>query len=240
MAGDSALQSQTLESVASAYNYHAWLRYLAMPHLGSHPLELGSGLGDYAQAYLEAGIPRITVSEADPVRLGMLRRRFESRPRVAVLQLDLRAAPEREHSSVVAFNVLEHIEDDVGALRAASGLVRPGGSVVMLVPAFALAMSDFDRRVGHYRRYTTKTLRAAFGQAGLAIDRLHYVNAPGLPAWIVGMRLLRMTPGDGRLLRVWDRLVIPAARRAESRWTPPFGQSVFAVGRVRSQPFDLA
>jgi len=124
----------------------------------------------------------------------------------------------------------------VGALRAASGLVRPGGSVVMLVPAFPLAMSDLDRRVGHYRRYTTKTLRAVFGQAGLAVHRLHYVNAPGLPAWIVGMRLLRMTPGDGRLLRVWDRLVIPTARRAESRWTPPFGQSVFAVGRVRSQP----
>jgi hypothetical protein len=77
-------------------------------------------------------------------------------------------------------------------------------------------MSDFDRRVGHYRRYPTKTLRAAFGQAGLAIDRLHYVNAPGLPSWIVDMRLLRMTPGDGRLLRVRDRLVIPAARRAES------------------------
>jgi hypothetical protein len=136
VAGDSALQSQTLESVASAHNYHAWLRYLAMSCLGSHPLELGSGLGDYAQAYLDAGIPLITVSEADPVRLAMLRRRFESQPRVAVLQLDLRAAPKREHSSAVAFNVLEHIEDDVGALRAASGLVRPGGSVVMLVPAF--------------------------------------------------------------------------------------------------------
>lgn len=190
VAGDSALQSQTLESVASAYNDHAWLRHLAMPYLGSHPLELGSGLGDCAQSYLEAtskrAFPASVVSEADPVRLGMLRRRFESQPRVAVLQLDLRAAPEREHSSVVAI------------------------------------------------------LRAAFGQAGLAVDRLHYVNAPGLPAWIVGMRLLRMTPGDGRLLRVWDRLVIPAARRAESRWTPPFGQSVFAVSRVRSQPFDLA
>lgn len=148
VAGDSALQSQTLESVVSAYNYHAWLRHLAMPYLGSHPLELGSGLGDYAQAYLDAGIPRITVSEADPVRLAMLRRRFESQPRIAMLQLDLRAAPKREHSSAVAFNVLEHIEDDVGALRAASGLVRPGGSVVMLVPAFPLAMSDFDRRVG--------------------------------------------------------------------------------------------
>jgi 16S rRNA A1518/A1519 N6-dimethyltransferase RsmA/KsgA/DIM1 with predicted DNA glycosylase/AP lyase activity len=107
VAGDSALQSQTLESVVSAYNYHAWLRHLAMPYLGSHPLELGSGLGDYAQAYLDAGIPRITVSEADPVRLAMLRRRFESQPRIAMLQLDLRAAPKREHSSAVAFNVLE-------------------------------------------------------------------------------------------------------------------------------------
>jgi len=47
------------------------------------------------------------------------------------------------------------------------------------------------------------------------------------------MRLLRlrMTPTDSRLLRLWDRMVIPATRRVELHWTPPFGQSVFAVGR---------
>jgi hypothetical protein len=130
------------------------------------------------------------------------------------------------------FNVLEHIPDDVGALRAAHTLVRPGGNVVVLVPAFPFAMSRFDRAVGHVRRYTRPTLGKALTEAGLVVRELHYVNMPGLLAWVVGMRLLRMTPGDGRALTLWDALVVPTARRWEERHRPPFGQSVFAVAEV--------
>jgi hypothetical protein len=64
------------------------------------------------------------------------------------------------------------------------------------------------------------------------VETIHYVNAPGLVAWTVGMRLLRMSPRDGIVLRSWDRAVVPAARRIETRWHPPFGQSLLAVGRV--------
>jgi hypothetical protein len=50
----------------------------------------------------------------------------------------------------------------------------------------------------------------------------------------VGMKLLRRTPTDAAMLRAYDRFVVPATRRIEARWTPPFGQSLFAVGRVRA------
>lgn len=230
--GDSPLQSQTLEDIASAVNYHRWLRDLARPHLGDDPLEFGSGLGDYAEAYLESGVPRFTVTEADASRLAVLERRFAARDEVSVRRLDVTKAPEGQHSSVVAFNVLEHIPDDVEALRGAARLVRPAGAVMMLVPAFPFAMSDFDRKVGHVRRYTRASLATAYEQAGLTVEVMHHVNAPGLPAWFVGMRLLRGTPTDGLLLRIWDTVVIALARRLESRWRPPFGQSLFVMGRT--------
>lgn len=230
--GDTVLQSSTLESLTSAHRYHHWLTDLARPYLGEHPVELGSGLGDYAATWLDAGLPRITVTEADTARLGGLRQRFAGDDRVEVLGLDVFDPPQREHTCFVAFNVLEHIPDHVGALRAAHRLLRPGGAVVMFVPAFEIGMSDFDRAVGHVRRYRLAGLRAAYEQAGLRVERLHYVNAPGLLAWVVGMRLLRMTPGDGPTVRAWDRFVVPAARAVERRVRPPFGQSAFAVGRV--------
>ena len=66
----------------------------------------------------------------------------------------------------------------------------------------------------------------------MRVERLHYVNAPGLLAWFAGMRVLRMTPQDGPTVRLWDRFVVPAARAVEGRVRLPFGQSVFAVGRV--------
>jgi SAM-dependent methyltransferase len=194
-------------------------------------LEIGSGLGDYAQAYIEDGVPHVTVTEADLGRLRHLEARFADRPEVTVRRLDLSEGSDGRYSCAFAFNVLEHIPDDVAALQHAARLVRPGGAVVMLVPAFPMAMSRFDRRVGHLRRYTKNTLRETFLEAGLHIEVLHYVNAPGLPAWILGMRLLRGTPRDGLLLRIWDAVVIRATRAVENRRHPPFGQSVFAVGR---------
>lgn len=227
--GDTVLQSQTLESVASAQHYHAWLTDLALPHLGEHPLELGSGLGDYAHRWLSLGVPEITVTEIDPGRLEVLRNRFGGDPRVHVRSLDVLGAPPADHSAFLAFNVLEHIPEDVTALRGARRLVRPGGAVVVLVPAFPALMSPFDRAVGHVRRYTRASLRTALTSAGLVVDDLRYLNAPGLAAWFVGMRLLHMTPGDGPVLQVWDRAVVPVARFVEQRRSAPFGQSVFAV-----------
>lgn len=228
----SDLISFTLESLAGAVNYHRWLCDLVQPHLGEDPLEIGSGLGDYAATWLERGIPRITISDNDPARHAVLTRRFAGMPGAIVRDLDVFQPGEASYSALVAINVLEHISDDVGALKAAHRLVRSGGKVVMFVPAFPFVMSEFDRQAGHYRRYRKATLGAAFGQAGLRLQQMHYVNAPGLLAWFVGMRLLRMTPQDSALVRVWDRVVVPTARAIETRVRPPFGQSVLAIGVV--------
>lgn len=236
--GDSALQSQTLESVASAVRYHEWLTSLAAPHLGDHPLELGSGLGDYAQRWLDLGVPEITVTEIDPSRLRILEDRFRDDPRVHPRRIDVLQPAPAEHSAFVAFNVLEHIPDHVRALRAAHTLLRPGGSVVLFVPAFEFAMSRFDRSVGHVRRYTRRSLERTLVEAGLVVDEVRYVNMPGLFAWFVGMRLLRMTPGEGAVLTVWDRVVVPVARWFEGRFGAPFGQSVFAVAHVPAGGHD--
>jgi SAM-dependent methyltransferase len=230
--GDTVLQSRALESLASAVQYNNWLTSLAVPHLGDSPVELGSGLGDYAQTWLDAGIPQITATEADPTRLAQLQARFADEPRVEVSSFDILDPPTGDHSALVAFNVLEHIEDHIGALRGAHTLLRPGGRVVIFVPAFEFAMSRFDREVGHVRRYSLSVMRTAMAEAGLDVLENRYVNLPGLPAWFIGMRLLRMSPGEGPLLSVWDKRIIPLARRLESRRRIPFGQSVFAVGQV--------
>jgi hypothetical protein len=103
---------------------------------------------------------------------------------------------------------------------------------VVFVPAFPAAMSKFDRELGHYRRYTRKSLREAFLAASLEPEIVRYVNAPGLPAWLLWMRFLGRRPTDGLALTLWDRLVVPMAQAVEGRIEPPFGQSVLGVARV--------
>jgi SAM-dependent methyltransferase len=232
--GAPALQHRILEALEGARNYNAWVASLVRPYLGDDPIEIGSGTGTYAELWLADGLGRLTVSDTDPAMVERLRSRFAEDGRVAVHELDLLDAPEAQHSALVALNVLEHIADDVRALGATQRLVRPGGAVVVFVPAFEFAMSRFDREIGHYRRYTVDRLRSVFVEAKLAVVDVAYVNAPGLLAWTVGMRLLRMSPREGVVLRCWDLAVIPATRRLEACRRPPFGQSVLGVGRIGS------
>lgn len=202
--------------------------------MGNDPVELGSGLGDYAERWLQMGVPQITATELDPSRLAYLKQRFANEPRVYVKAMDVLKPYDANHSALVAFNVLEHIEDHVGALRGAHTILRPGGYVVMLVPAFQFALGKFDREVGHFRRYTIKTLRAAYEAADLAVDDIRYVNMPGLITWFGAVKLLRMTPSDGAMVATWDKFVTPQARKWEAKHRVPFGQSVMCVGRVPS------
>lgn len=230
LAGSSELQSEVLEDLASAVNYIDWYADLARPWLGPDPLEVGSGHGNYAAAWA-AGGQRITTSEADPGRLALLRERFAAEPLVGVRELLVPIEETGSYSAVVAFNVLEHIEDDVAALVTFRRLLRPGGHVVLVVPAFPVAMSDFDREIGHHRRYTRTSMERSLRAAGLDPVLVRYQNSVGLLGWIVLMRLLRQRPSEGLALRVFDSVVVPGLRRLEGRVQLPIGQSVFAVGR---------
>ena len=188
--------------------------------------------GTRPKLLLEAGLSRVTLSELTDEAVKELERRFAGDARVDCKMIDFTAAPLAEHSAAYAVNVLEHVEDDCAALTGAGRLVKRGGRVVVFVPAFPIAMSRFDSELGHYRRYTRGTLRAVFVAAGLEPEVMRYVNAPGLPVWLVWMRLLRRRPTDGLGLTAWDRFVVPVARALEQRIEPPFGQSVLGVGRV--------
>ncbi|HEY8450728.1 MAG: class I SAM-dependent methyltransferase [Micromonosporaceae bacterium] len=231
---ETRLQSEVLEDLRGARHYRRWLVRLVAPYLGDDPIEIGAGLGDYA-AELVDGCKRYTATEADPERLAVLAERFAGHPVVRVRPLSLPARETGQHSAAVMLNVLEHIEDDVAALRSAAALVRPGGAVVVFVPAFPAAMSRFDRLIGHHRRYTRRSLGAALTAADLSVERLGYVNSVGLISWFLLMRCARMIPRDGLALRCYDATVIRAVAWLERLGHPPFGQSVLAVAR-RTRP----
>ncbi len=228
-AANEEIQAEVLEDLTQAVHYRRWLADRCEPWLGHDVLEIGSGLGDYAAAWGSPG-RRVTATEADPRRVAALRARFGDDPRFAVRGLRLPAPPPpgARHSAVVALNVLEHIDDHVGALRSMRDLLVPGGRVVLVVPAVPLAMSAFDRDIGHVRRYTRRTLRGALEGAGLRVVRLEYLNSVGLLGWLVLVRARGGRPRDGAALRAYDRLV-PLLRRAEALVPPPVGQSLFAV-----------
>ena len=82
---------------------------------------------------------------------------------------------------VSAFDVVEHFADDVGLLTELRRVLRPGGTLLLSVPAYQWAWSAFDVRAGHHRRYTVRRLRRAVRTAGLHVDRATYVFFLTLP-----------------------------------------------------------
>jgi len=113
-------------------------------------------------------------------------------------------------------------------------LVRPGGRIILIVPAFMFAMSQVDIATGHIRRYTKKTMRAAMTDAGLSIEKLHYANALGLIGYYAATSIFKLAPKEGPMVKVYDTLVLPVTKAAERVVRPPFGQSVFVVARKRA------
>jgi ubiquinone/menaquinone biosynthesis C-methylase UbiE len=229
--GDQVVQAEVLEGLAMARNHRRWFVELAVPHLGEHPIEIGAGLGDYAAEWL-AHVPRMTLAEAQPDRLDALRARFADNPNVDVRRLLLPGDETGEYSAAVAYNVLEHIEDHVGALAGMARLVRSGGVVMIIVPAFPFAMSPVDVATGHVRRYTRASLADAMARAGLTVESVGYANTLGLIGYYTATSLLRMTPRPGPMVGLYDRLVVPVTRWVEERVRTPFGQSVVAVART--------
>jgi ubiquinone/menaquinone biosynthesis C-methylase UbiE len=229
--GDQQVQSEVLEGLATAVNHRRWFVELALPYLGDDPIEIGSGLGDYALDWAPH-LPKFTATEADPDRLVLLKERLADEPKIDVREMLLPTLDTANYSAAVSYNVLEHIDDHVGALRSISRLVRPGGRVVIIVPAFMFAMSPVDIATGHVRRYTKKTMTAAMTEAGLEVEKVQYANALGLLGYYMATSVFKLTPKEGAMVKVYDKLVLPVTKAAESLVRPPFGQSVFAVART--------
>ena len=234
--GDRQIQCDVLVALAECQNHRKWFAGFAKPYLGEHPLEIGSGLGDYALEW-SPSVEKYTATEADPALFAELQKHMAQYPNVTVRQLLLPTEERGDHSCLVSYNVLEHIDDHVGALQSMARLVRPEGYIVLVCPAFPFAMSPVDIATGHVRRYTKRTMRKALTDAGLEVVQVRYANSIGLVCYYGFTSVLKKQPSTGGTMSFYDRLVVPVVRFLERLVGdhPPFGQSVVAVARVKEE-----
>jgi SAM-dependent methyltransferase len=211
-----------------------YLRYqhdLMRPYLGRSTLEIGAGTGEFAAQLQD--LDRLVVTDLDPGAVEMMGRRFAARPEVEAQVLDL-DKPDIGSSveSVYAINVLEHIEHDVEALRSMAKMVVPGGAIVLWVPAYEGLYGDFDRKVGHLRRYTPTTVRRTAEWAGLSVEVARPINLIGALAWWAAVRKGGTGKPNPKMVGFYDKYLVPVTRALENKMPIPFGQSVLCVART--------
>ena len=214
-----------LETFAETPRINRWYFDALADGIRGDVLEVGAGIGNMS-ALLAESCSALTVSEMSTSYVSQLERRFDGVRHVRVVQYALGGSmpPEirdREFDAIVSLNVIEHVEDDVGAVRALTDRLRPGGRLLTYVPACDWAYGALDRHLLHYRRYDRRSLRRLMASAGLRVDRLHYMNAVGLVGWLLNGKLLRRASLSPHQAQAFDRLV-PILRRLERR-PPPVG-----------------
>jgi 2-polyprenyl-3-methyl-5-hydroxy-6-metoxy-1,4-benzoquinol methylase len=212
-------------------NYLAWIADLIRPHLGQFVLEVGAGIGSITRLYADGR--RVVATDLSADCVATMEERFAGSPNITVLRSDLREAIDRGelYDSIVMINVLEHIEDDAGAVALLTQRLKPGGNLVVYVPALNGLYGAWDRKVGHFRRYSKWRLRAIAAEAGSPLTELRYVNALAIPAWIAFSRT-DVVRTQARSLSLWDRIGVPMSRAIETRFRPPIGLNILAVIRT--------
>jgi SAM-dependent methyltransferase len=140
---------------------------------------------------------------------------------------------------IVMLDVLEHIDDDLAALKAVSGKLKPGARLLVTVPALPALWSVHDEEHHHKRRYTAQTLRDVVAKSGLELEKISYFNTLLLPL-IAGLRGLKALTGntkpDTGVPPSWLNATLEAIfgfeRHLIGRLPMPLGVSLFMVARA--------
>lgn len=223
-----------LQQMASATNYLDWQFGMVRQHLGGRVLEVGAGIGTFTRR-MASVTEHVTALEPNRYCFERLTRETSQLPNVTRHELPVEefhatVARGRIFDTIVCMNVLEHIRDDTAVLREFRSLIAPGGRLVLLIPAIPLAFGEIDRRLGHYRRYTKRSVRQLFAATGWRGVQLRYFNVVGLLGWIWNTKVLVKHEQSDRQIRLFDRAIVPVMSRLESALPVPVGQSLLAVG----------
>jgi SAM-dependent methyltransferase len=180
---------------------------------------------------------RYVATDLDGEHLERLRVRLSGRPNLEIALLDASRAEDYlpfrgQMDTAVCLNVLEHIEDDRGALLSIHAALQDGGRAIILVPEGQSIFSSLDEELGHWRRYSEEQLRLRMTEAGFVVEAMLRFNRISRPGWWLNGKILKHRTISRHQLKNFDRLVWLFRRiDAYLPWSPT---SIIAVGRKKA------
>jgi glycosyltransferase involved in cell wall biosynthesis len=225
---------EILERLNRAPRFTAWMADVVRPFLGQRVLEIGAGTGNMSLRLMPRELYWAT--DVNSHYLDYLFTLRATRPYMRVAHtnaMEQESYPRgQSFDTVVCLNVIEHVEDDLQALRNVRDSLEEGGRAIILVPYGPGLYGSLDEVLGHFRRYTKEQLVAVARKAGFRVEQVLKFNRPGMPAWWLNGRILhRRTFGLGQIRLL--NLLTPLFRLMDS-WLPLPPLSIIGILRKES------
>jgi len=230
-----------LEAMSFAVNYHNWILDEFRPFLGKNVVEVGSGTGSFSELLLREKPEILSLIEPSEMfdSLKQNLSQFETATQTNFYQAIFAQVCEtiseqKKPDSIIYVNVLEHIEDDAAELKMIYQTLDEGGRCFIFVPALMSLYGEFDRKIGHFRRYTKTGLEEKCAAAGFKILKSKYFDFAGIFPWYVKYKLLKSDSLESGAVTVYDKLVVPVIKKFESYLKPPTGKNILLIAEKRS------
>jgi len=206
---------ETLDAISFAPRFNRWMYENIKGFCTGDILEIGSGIGNISAHFIKEGAS-IHLSDIRDNYIDVLKNTFGDTAKsvhkldIAAADFDTRYADLFEsYDSIFALNVVEHIKDDMLAIKNCRKLLKTGGQLTILVPAYQALYNSFDTALEHYRRYTKKSLNSLFTD-GLEITKSRYFNAFGILGWVVSGSILKKKTIAKSEMQLYDKLLFIA------------------------------
>jgi SAM-dependent methyltransferase len=221
-----------LELFALATNWKRYVKAEIGKYLVGDVLEIGAGIGATTLALYDGTVRRWICLEPDAAQAKRLRAAVTKSwgfCAPSVIAGSLRALADRPSFDCVLYlDVIEHIQDDRHQIEAAARLVRPGGHIVVLSPAHQWLFSEFDRNIGHLRRYDKQQLQSLM-PSGWIERKIAYLDSVGVLLSLGNVLALRQSMPSQLQIAIWDRFCVPLSRVIDRILLGKLGKSVLAV-----------
>ncbi len=220
----------TLQIMREAGWYNNWLFSFIEPHLGYETLEVGSGIGNFTELLLEK--TDVVAIDLNRKYLSDLKRRYQESLSVGFGDIEKGEYyfKNKKFDTIVCFNVLEHIQNDEKALKNMFSLLRKRGKLLLMVPAHDLLFSEFDQKLGHWRRYSKFQIDKLIRKTGFKIISIRYLNWWSAIGWLFFVKFAKRNEMPRKEVGIFD-LLGKIFLWPEKYAKTPFGLSVLAVAQ---------
>ena len=230
----------TLEVISKADKFNRWMYNVIKPHCKGKILEIGSGIGNISSFVMEDGFELMLTD----IRTGYcetLTQTFNKNPFFLGAEvMDLTdedfnqkfATHIGQFDTVFALNVVEHIYDDVLALKNCHKLLKNRGQLIVLVPSYQKLYNGFDKELGHYRRYTKSSLTRVFLQNNFEIKHKQHFNFMGIFGWYFTGSILKKETIPGGQMKLYN-IFVPLFKIIDKIIFNKAGLSTIVVGKKK-------